>query len=138
MRIPLRRVAAATVVVLALGGLTACTPSAPPRALSTAQFDQRMRAALSDCGLTAGDPGVTLASDGRLALRPEASGHPTSVTAVTAQCVLEGLGIPRAHRSRFEADSARGGFDGVGWNSILASWSFHDTLDFKVDVVRRT
>jgi hypothetical protein len=138
MRVLLRRGSALATAALLLGALTACSSPAPPQAISTARFDTRIRAALTNCGLQPGDPGVTLGTDGRLALRPEAGGHPTSVTVVTAECVLEGLGIPRAHRAEFTSDSVRGGFAGAGWNSILASWFFQDTLDFKVDVVRAT
>lgn len=133
----LRPWSAILVVACLAGTLTACSASAPPdRSVSKAAFDRRVGSALDGCGLQIGDPGVTRTSQGFIALRPDSGGHPTSVTVVTAQCVLDELGMPRKHDAEFTVDSVKRRYGSAGWDSILASWFFHDTLDFKVDIVR--
>lgn len=133
-RAPRWSVALMTLCVAA--AVSGCTNlAAPPITMSKPQFDQRMTTGLKGCGLSFGQPGVSEGSDGSLALRPESAGHPTSVTVVTAKCVLDDLGLPVGSEADFVHDSIYGGNDAANWNHMLASWYFHDTLDFKVDIV---
>lgn len=111
-----------------------CSSTDNPMPEKTATFPQRVGKALTACGLDAPQAGVGLGGRGELVLSSHQSGHPTSVTAVTASCVLDQLGLTGGNGELFDSDSRLGGVNTVSWDDLTASWSFRDTISFRVTV----
>lgn len=122
--------------LVALGAMTmvGCSSMNNPMPEKTATFSYRAGKALSACGLDAPQAGVKLVGRGELVLSSHQSGHPTSVTSVTASCVLDHLGLAGGNGELFDSDSRLGGVNTVSWDDLAASWSFRDTISFRVKV----
>lgn len=127
----------AITLVVAVSGCSSPTPPATVHSSASAAATAtatREETALNACGLSVGEPGVTVSKVDHLELASHHGGKPTSVGAVNSLCVLRALELPEGQADLFASNSVHGGYNVAVWSDFAASWSFRDTLTFRVEV----
>lgn len=96
-----------------------------------------LSAALSSCGLSSSDDGVTLGDGGKsLFLDGEGESEYSGMANSDEWCVLDALNVPEIVTTQMENTTSLMGVQDADWNGLHAEWTYHPDNGFEVSIAK--